>query len=69
MKTAMIEGVHTGSTDSLGIHLSAADVADAIIAAVDLSGLVKSLAPGAFSVGDDEGGQYGQPTGAAAVTV
>ena len=51
VKTAMIEGVHTGSTDSLGIHLSAADVADAIIAAVDLSGLRKALQQVHFPVG------------------
>ena len=42
VKTAMIEGVHIGTTDSLGIHLSAVDVADAIIAAVDLTGMRKA---------------------------
>ncbi len=51
VKTAMIEGVHIGTTDSLGIHLSAADVAEAIIAAVDLTGMRKTLHQVHFPVG------------------
>jgi hypothetical protein len=31
--TAMVDGVETGSTRSLGVHLSAGDVAEAIYAA------------------------------------
>ncbi len=51
VKTAMTEGVHIGTTDSLGIHLSAQDVADAIIAAVDSAGMRKSLHQVHFPVG------------------
>lgn len=35
VKTAMTENVKTGTTESLGIRLTAQDVADAIIAAVE----------------------------------
>ncbi|GFG53050.1 short-chain dehydrogenase [Mycolicibacterium agri] len=35
VNTAMTENVHTGTTESLGIRLTAQDVADAIVAAVD----------------------------------
>jgi NADP-dependent 3-hydroxy acid dehydrogenase YdfG len=37
VKTAMTKGVKTGTTDSLGIRLTAQDVADAILEAVDPS--------------------------------
>ena len=35
VSTAMTENVKTGTTESLGIHLTAQDVADAIVAAVE----------------------------------
>ena len=35
VKTAMTDDMHTGTTDRLGIHLTAGDVAEAIVAAVD----------------------------------
>lgn len=41
--TSMTDGLRTGSTESMGIHLSSTDVAEAIIAAVDTSQLRKRL--------------------------
>ena len=38
VQTAMTDDMHTGTTDSLGIHLTAGDVAEAIVAAVDRPG-------------------------------
>ncbi|MEI5674156.1 MULTISPECIES: SDR family oxidoreductase [unclassified Nocardioides] len=35
VRTGMLDGVRTGTTDSLGIHLAAEDVAAAVLAAVD----------------------------------
>ena len=35
VKTAMTENIKTGTTESLGINLTAQDVADAIVAAVE----------------------------------
>lgn len=35
VETAMLDGVHTGTTDSLGVHLGPDDVAAAVLAAVD----------------------------------
>lgn len=49
--TAMTDDLHTGTTDSLGIHLSPTDVADAIVAAVDTSGVRKRLRQVHFPVG------------------
>lgn len=35
VNTAMLSGVHTGTTESLGIHLTAQDIAEDIVAAVE----------------------------------
>ncbi len=51
VQTAMTDDMHIGTTDSLGINLSAQDVADAIVAAVDISGLRKALRQVHFPVG------------------
>ena len=51
VKTAMTDDMHTGATDTLGIHLTAGDVAEAIVAAVDGSGVRKALRQVHFPVG------------------
>ena len=51
VKTAMTDDMHTGTTDTLGIHLTAGDVAEAIVAAVDGSGVRKALRQVHFPVG------------------
>jgi len=51
VQTAMTDGMHIGTTDSLGIHLTAQDVADAVVAAVDATGVRKSLRQVHFPVG------------------
>jgi NADP-dependent 3-hydroxy acid dehydrogenase YdfG len=43
VQTAMTADMHIGTTDVLGIHLTAGDVAEAIVAAVDKSGVRKAL--------------------------
>jgi NAD(P)-dependent dehydrogenase (short-subunit alcohol dehydrogenase family) len=49
--TAMTESIKTGTTDSLGINLTAQDVADAIAAAVEPSWLRRAIHQVHFSVG------------------
>lgn len=49
--TAMTDGLQTGSTESLGIHLTAREVAEAVVTAVDASGLRKRLRQVHFPVG------------------
>ncbi len=51
VQTAMTDDMHTGTTDTLGIHLTAGDVAEAIVAAVDKSGVRKALRQVHFPVG------------------
>lgn len=51
VKTAMTENVKTGTTESLGIRLTAQDVADAIIAAVEPSLLRRVIHQVHFPVG------------------
>lgn len=51
VQTAMTDGIKTGTTDSLGIRLSAQDVADAIAAAVEPSVLRRALHQVHFPVG------------------
>jgi short-subunit dehydrogenase len=51
VNTAMTEGVSTGTTQSLGIRLTAQDVADAIVAAVEPSFLRRAIHQVHFPVG------------------
>lgn len=51
VQTAMTDDLHTGTTDSLGIRLSAQDVADAILAAAEPSWLRRALHQVHFPVG------------------
>ena len=51
VRTAMTDDMHIGTSDSLGINLSAQDVAEAIVAAVDTSGMRKTLHQVHFPVG------------------
>jgi NADP-dependent 3-hydroxy acid dehydrogenase YdfG len=51
VKTAMTENVRTGTTESLGIRLTAQDVADAIVAAVEPSLLRRVVHQVHFPVG------------------
>jgi NADP-dependent 3-hydroxy acid dehydrogenase YdfG len=51
VKTAMTEGIKTGTTESLGINLTAQDVADAIVAAVEPSWLQRRIHQVHFAVG------------------
>ena len=51
VQTAMIRGVHTGTTDSLGIRLSANDIAEDILAAVDPTWPRRILAQVHYPVG------------------
>lgn len=51
VETAMTDGVDTGTTRSLGIHLTTQDVADAIVAALEPSGLRRVLHQVHFPVG------------------
>lgn len=50
-RTAMLEGVDTGTTRSLGVRLTAQDVADAIVAAVEPSRLRRAIHQVHFPVG------------------
>jgi NAD(P)-dependent dehydrogenase (short-subunit alcohol dehydrogenase family) len=51
VQTAMTENVTTGTTQSLGIRLTAQDIADAIVAAVEPSALRRTLRQVHFPVG------------------
>lgn len=51
VQTAMTENVRTGTTQSLGIRLTAQDIADAIVAAVEPSALRRALHQVHFPVG------------------
>ena len=51
VKTAMTENIKTGTTESLGINLTAQDVADAIVAAVEPSWLRRAVHQVHFPVG------------------
>ena len=51
VKTAMTESIKTGTTESLGINLTAQDVADAIVAAVEPSWLQRRIHQVHFAVG------------------
>ena len=51
VQTAMTENIKTGTTESLGIRLTAQDVADAIVAAVEPSWLRRAIHQVHFPVG------------------
>jgi NADP-dependent 3-hydroxy acid dehydrogenase YdfG len=51
VQTAMTAGIHTGTTESLGIQLTAQDVADTIVAALEPSRLSRALHQVHFAVG------------------
>jgi NADP-dependent 3-hydroxy acid dehydrogenase YdfG len=51
VRTAMTESIKTGTTESLGINLTAQDVADAIVAAVEPSWLQRRIHQVHFAVG------------------
>ncbi|MCK0177246.1 SDR family oxidoreductase [Mycolicibacterium sp. F2034L] len=51
VQTAMTDNVKIGTTDSLGIRLTAQDIADAIVAAVEPSALRKAIHQVHFPVG------------------
>ena len=51
VKTAMTENIKTGTTESLGINLTAQDVADAIVAAVEPSWVQRRIHQVHFPVG------------------
>ena len=51
VETAMTESIKTGTTESLGIKLTAQDVADAIVAAVEPSRLQRAIHQVHFPVG------------------
>jgi NADP-dependent 3-hydroxy acid dehydrogenase YdfG len=51
VQTAMTDGIHTGTTESLGISLTAQDVADAIVAALEPSRLSRAVHQVHFPVG------------------
>lgn len=51
VQTAMTDNVKTGTTDSLGIRLTAQDIADAIVAATDPSWLRRAIHQVHFPVG------------------
>ena len=51
VNTAMTENIKTGTTESLGIRLTAQDVADAIVAAVEPSFLRRAIHQVHFPVG------------------
>ena len=51
VKTAMTESIKTGTTESLGINLTAQDVADTIVAAVEPSWLQRRIHQVHFAVG------------------
>ncbi|MCV7225614.1 SDR family oxidoreductase [Mycolicibacterium komossense] len=52
VQTAMTHGISTGTTKSLGIQLTAQDVADAIVAALEPSRLRRAVHQVHFPVGD-----------------
>ena len=71
VQTAMTENIKTGTTESLGIRLTAQDVADEIAAAVEPSWLRRAHPPGALPrrVSDqDHGGGIPVFTGLADAT-
>ena len=51
VQTAMTDNISTGTTESLGIRLTAQDVADAIVAAVEPSWLRRAMHQVHFPVG------------------
>jgi NAD(P)-dependent dehydrogenase (short-subunit alcohol dehydrogenase family) len=51
VQTAMTDGIHTGTTESLGIQLTAQDVADTIVAALEPSRVSRALHQVHFPVG------------------
>lgn len=51
VKTAMTENIRTGTTESLGINLTAQDVAEAMIAAVEPTRLRRAIHQVHFPVG------------------
>ncbi|BBY18306.1 SDR family oxidoreductase [Mycolicibacterium litorale] len=51
VQTAMTDNIKTGTTESLGIRLTAQDIADAIVAAVEPSALRRALHQVHFPVG------------------
>ncbi len=51
VQTAMTDNIKTGTTESLGIRLTAQDVADAIVAAVEPSWLRRAIHQVHFPVG------------------
>jgi hypothetical protein len=51
VQTAMTENVKTGTTESLGIRLTAQDIADAIVAATEPSKLRRAIHQVHFPVG------------------
>ncbi|SEH51545.1 NADP-dependent 3-hydroxy acid dehydrogenase YdfG [Mycolicibacterium rutilum] len=51
VQTAMTDNIKTGTTDSLGIRLTAQDIADAIVAATEPSALRRALHQVHFPVG------------------
>ena len=51
VQTAMTDHIRTGTTESLGIRLTAQDVADAIVAAVEPSWLRRAIHQVHFPVG------------------
>lgn len=51
VQTSMTDDMHIGSSDNLGIHLTPADVAAAIVDAVDASGLRRTLRQVHYPVG------------------
>ena len=56
VQTAMTDDIKTGTTESLGIQLTAQDVADAIIAAVEPSWLRRAIHQVHFPVGSQTKG-------------
>ena len=51
VQTAMLDGVATGTTASLGVHLTAQDVADAVVSALEPSRTAKALRQVHYPVG------------------
>ena len=71
VQTAMTDNIRTGTTESLGIRLTAQDVADAIVAAVEPSWLRRAIHQVHFPVGipdQDDGGEFTVLTRLAATT-
>jgi NAD(P)-dependent dehydrogenase (short-subunit alcohol dehydrogenase family) len=58
VQTAMTDHIHTGTTDSLGIRLTAQDVADAIIAAAEPTLLQRATHQVHFPVGPQTRGAF-----------